>query len=153
MKGGWRRLNIAGCDADGADLIESWREAHDSKDSILTWHEGQLRANAGQTARAVALFERSRKTEHDDHGLGWNLYVDGTIAFLRRDRAGLEQARCRLAALPRPASFAPKDAGGRPMNMLWPINLSVLDGFLTCWGQTYRAAYDYAKPLFTVTRP
>ena len=35
----------------------------------------------------------------DRDNVGWNPYVDATIAFLRRDRAALQQAQTKLAAV------------------------------------------------------
>lgn len=146
MAGGWRALGNAGCDHEAADLIRDWRAAHRADlppdhAALLFWHEGQLRANAGETAAAIALFGRSRKTKAQDAGFGWNLYVDGSIAFLRRDRAGLDAARATLAALPRPAGYAPVGPDGKPVAIRWPMNLNVLDGFQRCWDRPYKQAY------------
>lgn len=153
MNGGWRKLANNGCDLEGADLIKDWRDTHASQDGILYWHEGQLRANGGQRQLAISLFERSRKTPVEDAGFGWNLYVDGTIAFLRRDRSGLKAARNQLAQLPRPKNFSPKGPDGKPISIGWPLNLNVLDGFATCWRQPYKKAYSCAKPMFKYSTP
>lgn len=145
MTGGWRGLSMRGCQAEAADLIRDWRETNKpgSGASTLYWHEGQLRAEMGQDAAAIALFERSRKTAEEDRGMGWNLYVDGSIAFIRRDRAAFDRARAALAALPKPAGFdlRTKLADGTPITMAWPMNLNVLDGFARCWGKSYNEAY------------
>lgn len=140
MTGGWRALAQAGCDLPAADLIHDWRVAHDSSASILYWHEGQLRAIAGQDDRAIALFEKARKPAAEDV-FGWNLYVDGSIAFLRRDLDALKAARSKLAALPRPADLKMVGPDGKPVEIEWPMNLNVLDGFLRCWGRPYKEAY------------
>lgn len=153
LSGGWRQLANAGCDVEAANLIRDWRTARQSKASILFWHEGQLRANAGQTSRAISLFKKSRKSKEKDAGFGWNLYVDGTIAFLRGNRGQLRTARTRLAALPRPAGFSFNGPDGKPIAVAWPLNLNVLDGFIACWGQTYKKAYACAKPIFRYTPP
>ena len=157
MTGGWRALAMAGCDSAAADLIRDWRAAHTGADmpnpGILFWHEGQLRANAGQTAAAIALFDRSRKTAAEDAGFGWNLYVDGSIAFLRRDRAGFDMARATLAVLPRPAGFDPRGPDGKPVTVRWPMNLNVLDGFRRCWNRPYKEAYTCATPMRRVVVP
>lgn len=148
MAGGWRALADAGCDAEAADAVRDWREAHKSEKAILNWHEGQLRANAGQTSPAISLLERSRKTEAEDAGFGWNFYVEGTVAFLRKDRAALDTARNKLAALPRPAAAANLvGPDGKPRAMRWPPrNLNVLDSLRRCWGQRYKQAYACPAP-------
>ncbi len=142
---GWRSLETRGCDVAAANLISGWRAAHKSSSMLLFWHEGQLRANAGDERRAIGLFERSYKTEEEDAGFGWNLYVDGTLAFLRRDKPALLNARNRLASLPRPEGLNPKGPDGRPRRVVWPFNLNVLDGFIECWNKRYKAAYGCAK--------
>ncbi len=149
MTGGWRTLADAGCDAQAADLIAAWRSSHTPSPqtaALIQWHEGQLRANAGQTARAITLFEAARKPADRDAGFGWNLYVDGSIAFLRRDLAGLDTARAKLAALPRPAGYAPVGVDGKPRAFAWPMNLNILDAFVACWNRPYKQAYACAKP-------
>jgi hypothetical protein len=139
LKGGWRVLeDKPRCYVAAADLIRDYREAHHSTTSILFWHEAQMRASAGQTDAAIALFEKSRQT-HDP--AGWNLYVDGTIAFLRHDRAALQAARDKLAALPKPQDFHPLGPNGKPFKMDWPPNLNILDGFLVCFDRSYEKAY------------
>ena len=156
MTGGWRVLAAAGCDAQAADLIAEWRAGHprDPRTAgLLNWHEGQLRANAGQTPRAIALFDAARKPAEEDAGFGWNLYVDGSIAFLRRDLAGLDRARARLAALPRPSGYAPVGVDGKPRAYAWPMNLNILDGLVACWNRSYKQAYGCAKPPIRTLPP
>lgn len=150
MAGGWRGLSNRGCTAEAANLIRDWRTAHgsDAPDvRLLFWHEGQMRVEIGQKQQAIALFERSRKPAEIDRGWGWNLYVDGTIAFLRGDRSGLERARAALAALPRPPELAQTvGPDGKPIKLQWPRNLNMLDGFRRCWNQPYRQALACAVP-------
>jgi hypothetical protein len=146
MEGGWRVLaREPACAVAAADLIRDYREAHHLSASILYWHEGQMRAEAGQYEAAIALFERSRAAEPDP--FGWNLYVDASIAFLHADRPALLRARAALAALPRPQNFAPRDPDGRPVNIAWPMNLNVVDGLIRCFGQSYASAYACAAPM------
>lgn len=59
---GWRRLEaIEGCDEAAADLIALYRSMHGLADNTTLYvHEAQLRAFAGQTARALDLFELAR---------------------------------------------------------------------------------------------
>ena len=148
MTGGWRALADRGCDAQAADLIRDWRTANPVEPqhaSTLLWHEGQLRANAGQTTAAIALFEQSRKPPERDV-FGWNLYVDGSIAFLRRDRSALDTARNRLVVLPKPEGLTVLGPDGKPSTVRWPRNLNVLDALQRCWGQPYRIAYACPPP-------
>lgn len=144
MSGGWRELSMRGCEVEAADLIRDWRVANkpERNASILYWHEGQLRADAGQSDAAIALFERSRKTTQEDGGMGWNLYVDGSIAFLRRDRPAFDKAHAALAILPKPDDFDPRGPDGKPIAIRWPMNLNVLDGFARCWTRSYKEAYS-----------
>ena len=102
LNGGWRPLAQRGCEAEAAELIRAWRYEKRAHNSILYWHEGQMRAMAGQTAEAIALFELTYKSPPLDADFGWNHYVDGTLAFLRRDREGLDRAMAALAQVPPP---------------------------------------------------
>ena len=64
--GGWRKIaNIAGCEVAAADLIAAYKKKHGLDKPILNWHEGQMRASAGQTERAIALLSSARKTRRD----------------------------------------------------------------------------------------
>ena len=153
MDGGWRALSRReGCTLAAADLIRDYRHSRRLSDTILYWHEGQLRASAGQTEPAIALFEQSRK--NPDDGFGWNSYVDATIAFLRRDRPALLAARDALARLPMPAGFAPVDTEGRPLQIRWPMNMDIVDAFVACFGRSYSEAYGGAcRTLAPGNRP
>jgi hypothetical protein len=133
-QGGWRPLSERpGCEAVAADLIRDYREFMQNRMPILYWHEGQLRANLGQTEAAIRLMDQTRRAAGDERAPWWNPYVDGTIAFLRGDRAALAAARDRLAAAVRPADM--------PADRRWPPNLDVLDGLVRCFGRPYREAY------------
>jgi len=150
--GGWRSLEgKAGCEQATAELIAAYRAAHPGGSTLLAWHEGQVRASLGQDAQAIALFEAARKPAEKDLA-GWNLYVDASIAFLRRDRTALQAARDALASVAYPGGDdAPplKDgylefpaADGQPaMRVRWPPNIDVVDGFLHCFDKPYKDAY------------
>ncbi len=142
--GGWRGLSNQGCHAEAAELIREWRHEKRDHASILYWHEGQMRAYAGQTDQAVALFELTRKSQDFDAGFGWNHYVDGTIAFLRKDRDGLSRSIERLAAIPEPSNNSFTRPDGTVIQMNWPPNMNVLKRFEECWGRTYGEAYGSA---------
>jgi hypothetical protein len=145
--GGWRALAAKpGCKEDAADLIAIYRDYTQQRLTGLAWHEGQLRAELGQTEEAIALMEQGRHPAvmfGSDQG-DWNAYVDATIAFLKRDHSALIEARERLAHFPVPAgySYIGKDGSrlsGRPPN--WPYNLDVVDALVRCFGKPYKIAY------------
>lgn len=139
MNGGWRAVaRQEGCDEVAADLIREYRETRGLTSTILYWHEGQQRAFAGSTDEAIRLFEKSRKAFDV---FGWNLYVDASIAFLKRDKPALLAAREALARLPRPEYFDRRDAKGNVVDISWPPNLSFVDGFITCFDREYKEAY------------
>lgn len=148
MDGGWRALDMRkGCQEAAADLIADYRRLPKAQGiGLLAWHEAQIRADLGQSERAIALMRESYKTEAEDK-TGWNPYVDGTVAFLRKDRAALEQARARLAGVIPPPSIEVKDGhyimsvDGEELRVPWPPNLNVLDGLLRCFDQDYTTAY------------
>ena len=145
--GGWRPLaDREGCEAAAADLLATYREAHWGALSahqlhISYWHEGQLRASAGQSGRAIPLLMSG--VDADDQ-IGFYQYALGTIAFLQGDLASLRAERDRLAAMPKPSWFAKAAAGAKAKSgsePTWPLNLDVLDGLIACFGQPYKVAY------------
>ena len=145
---GWRSLDAEGCEAVGADAIARYRvlnrEALAGQETgTLIWHEGQLRAAAGQTEAAIALMLEGRDQESD----AIQPYVDASVAFLRQDREALLAARARLVALPVPEYFARAAERYRanypdlpPLS--WPLNLNKVDGFIACFDRPYREAYS-----------
>ncbi len=139
---GWRELARSGCYLVAADIIRDWRQLNAASDTILSWHEGQMRANANHYSEAISLFRQSRKKPSAEMAEAWNIYVDGSIAFLQADLRALERARARLAGTSRPANFNPVDSSGKPLNAPWPPNLAVLDLLLRCWGLSYLQAYS-----------
>lgn len=142
MEGGWRPLGqVDGCEQAAAELIRAWRHEKRDHASILYWHEGQMRAYAGQTSQAIALFKLTYKSADFDADFGWNHYVDGTIAFLERDIEGLKRAIERLKAIPEPDNNSFTRPDGTVIKMSWPPNLNVLEGFAKCWDKPYKTAY------------
>jgi len=105
---------------------EEWPMSETGEMSILYWHEGQLRAFAGDGEGAASLFEQSLKTPEVSH-YGWDEYVRGSIAFLRGDIQALMAAREAMAG---------KTAPG-----YGDLNLGVLDGLIACFGRSYKEAY------------
>ena len=147
--GGWRGLSRKGCYNEAAELIRTWRHEKRDHNSILYWHEGQMRAYAGETEEAVALFRRTYTAPEDDGDFGWNYYVSGTIAFLTGDREALTKAMEGLATIPEPSNNSFTRPDGTVVQMSWPPNMNVLKGFEACWGKPYIDAYGSGctKPL------
>ena len=151
MAGGWRKLGeTPGCELVAADLLRDYHQAHGSESSMLYWHEAQMRAMADQSGPAAALMERSRVPPQEDPS-GWNFYVDASIAFLRKDRAALADARRNLAAVkPMTGEGMPPlvngfielpTADGKTIKMRWPMNIDVVEGLQRCFDQSYKMAY------------
>jgi hypothetical protein len=144
LDAGWRALaRHDECITIAADIIRDYREKWRLNDKELWWHEGQLRAVSGETERAVSLLERSRSSANER--MEWSLYVDATVAFLRKDSAKLNQARERLANLPQPPDWPPRDSNDRPINISWPPNLDVVDRLIQCFGREYKEAYGNCR--------
>lgn len=146
--GGWRGIaEKSGCEIAAADLIRDYRELHSSTNTIIYWHEGQMRAIGNDYSEAIALFEKSKKPKEKDLA-GWNEYVDASIAFLRKDKQALVEAREALAAVEAPPGLDVKDGvleipdnSGKLFKMRWPLNIDVVDGFISCFEKNYRGAY------------
>jgi sirohydrochlorin ferrochelatase len=149
LAGGWRPLgNRDECREAAADLLAIYRQAHWGDlnvDQLHTnyWHEGQLRAALGQKDRAVRLLLAGVSPSNIPDGKAD--YAIGTVAFLLNDLPTLQAARARLAATPPPPGFEEssrtfKERYGR--DLVWPLNLDVLDGLIACFGKPYGEAYS-----------
>jgi hypothetical protein len=64
---------------------------------------------------------------------GWNLYVEGTIAFLENDRAALDRAAFDLKALKRPPGLSGGDGLASKPFYSWNVG--------KCFGSPYKKAY------------
>jgi hypothetical protein len=142
MNGGWRAIaNRPGCEQEAAELIKFYRERQQRRIGTLYWHEAQLHAMGGDAQSAIPLMRQSRRAVND--GTGWNEYVDASIAFLKGDKRKLLAARSRLAAVPPPSNRRCVDTKGNTVDCGdWPSNLDVVDGFISCFGKSYREAYS-----------
>jgi hypothetical protein len=150
---GWRPLYDAQCYIEAAELLREWQARHSGEFDLsnprersivefLPWHEAQMWASGGRNDLALPLFERTHKQGEDSSTVAWNLYVDGTLAFLRRNRPALEAATAQLAEVPQPPGWDNAvGADGKPISVPWPQNLDVLQGLLRCWDQPYAVAY------------
>lgn len=138
--GGWRALaRRPACKGEAAELIRIYRSRQESFLSMLFWHEGQLRASRGEIGEAVALFEKAKRPADDS---GWNAYADATIAFLKKDKAALLEARERLLQTPKPPEQQWVDANGKPRAApKWPMNIDVVNALVACFGKSYDEAY------------
>ncbi len=145
LNGGWRPLAGQGCKREAAELIREWRHEKRAHDSILYWHEGQLRANVGETEAAIALFNLTYKPAELDVEFGWNHYVSGSIAFLERERDALQNSIAELRKVPEPEDNNFTMADGTVLKIDWPPNLNVLEAFERCWDKPYAEAYSSAE--------
>lgn len=146
-QGGWRKLERqAGCELRAAYVIEAYLAKNKPtiprmETTALTWHLGQMWANAGQSRRAIAAFKVTKEPGNDAQ----NFYADATIAFLARDRAAFDQARANLLLVPKPNGFdeamAQFKAQYKQEPPTWPMNLDVIDRIGRCFGASYSIAY------------
>ena len=155
---GWRGVAAQeGCEAAAADILEAYilfsRPYADGFDRTVKWHAGQLRASAGETDRAIAIFKGTydRLNVGDIDAVEWNLYVDATIAFLQDDYDALVAARDELAKqevsedekAARRKFLADNPNIQMPEGFVDAVqNLNVVEGFVTCFGKPYSVAYS-----------
>ena len=159
---GWRSLRAKpGCDIATANLIATYRRANREKldqneMQISYWHEGQKRAEAGQTGEAIPLLlagvnpgmTGTRAVDGRENaliGLANAQYALATVAFLQGDLDGLKKARARLASLPEPSIWAKlveRTPATLQSSMRWPPNLNIVDELIRCFGKPYKEAYN-----------
>ena len=146
--GGWRQIaKDKDCSLVAADLIREYIDRHEPEQKIIVFHEGQMRAKGGQTDRAIELISSTREPEGQNSYFGWNYYIDATIAFLAKDKRRLIEAKDALAALPKPSNFRAVDRDGNPVEIQWPPNMGVVNGFVECFEETYAVAYAECSGL------
>ncbi|MGJ8560857.1 MAG: hypothetical protein ACSHX3_11525 [Litorimonas sp.] len=150
--GGWRPVGDKDdCHSAAGDLILAYIAYSVPKppDSvkILRWHAGQMKAFAGETTAALALFAG---TYENADNVEWNHYVDATLAFLQQDLAGIESAYEELSTSE--VSDASKAARQRFLDnnptirmpdgyLTDPANLPVIKRLSDCFGRPYKEAY------------
>lgn len=153
FKGGWRAIDYKdGCGPVAAHILKSYLTASKNRftdhTSSVKWHAGQVLAGIGRYEEARTYFEQTYKSA-DSLG-DWNLYVDGTIAFIKRDKSALIAARDKLAKIPVPEALKNarrqflKDNPNITMPKGFidePGNLSVLNQLITCFDKPYSEAY------------
>lgn len=142
---GWRPIaRQKGCESAAATLISQWRQRYGStlnptQQSLKAFHEGQMRAAAGDFPGAIPLIEAGRVLFSDAAG---QPYVDALLAFLRSDRDALIAARERLLAVPEPANWPElqrkfREEAGQEMK--WPRNIEATDALVRCFEKSYPA--------------
>lgn len=145
---GWRSLDGSlACSDYADDVLAAYRSRHGpslgpANASLLMWHEAQVLAVHGDSARSVDLM---RKAAYPGEPQWQRLYREGSIAFLEGEIARLQTARDRLSRLPRDATLIVPS--GRAV--AWPPNLDVLDGLISCFGKPYSVAYACRRPPAT----
>ncbi len=146
MDSGWRTLaRDKGCEQAAAELIREWRHRKRDHNNILFWHEGQMRALAGETDAAVGLFKLTYVAPELDQDFGWNHYVSGTIAFLEGNRERLRHSLRGLEAIGIEGKTSYTRRDGTVLKASRPPNLGVLEAFERCWGKSYAAAYSSSE--------
>lgn len=126
---GFRVLAAAGCMREAGDLIEAWSARRKDVPYHVHWHLAQMRAEQDDRPAAVAAAKISlRPDEAADAAFKWNDYVQATIAFLQRDRAGFDRHRAAVA------TAVERHTGNR-------INLALLDKL----GQHFDSSYMQAQ--------
>lgn len=157
FSGGWRAVSDRdGCADVAQQVIEQYilftRLTSASALQTLRFHAAQEAANRGEYAVAVAFMNATMPTGEqlsEDETL-WKLYVQGSIAFLQRDRQQLQAVRDQLAAMPvseeekaaRRKFLADNPRVSMPEGFVdEPQNLAVLDRFLRCYEAGYAEAY------------
>ena len=143
---GWRSVAARpNCRAKAAELMRVYREMLQMRLNSLVWHEGQVLAEMGRATEAIALFQRAKRPNSvlGQSQEGWNAYADATIAFLRRDRIALQQARKRLVAAPIPTTMErlPDGSFRSGSHASQAPNLDVVDGLIKCFDRSYLEAY------------
>ena len=88
MEGGWR-LYANRMDFDSAtQLIKLYLDKHPDLKSnereVMSFHCGQMLALMDKNLDAIPYMEASKKKNEDV--MQWNIYVDATIAFLKKDK-------------------------------------------------------------------
>lgn len=133
----FRALDKAFCFSAAADAAEDYllhrQGLKDGERVNVLFHAGQARAMAGEERIGAMLIAATRSLQDDpEDPFDWNTYVDGTWAFLVKDRARLQRAAAKLSQ-----SDSPENG----------VNARVLRGLLACFEKPYREAYGNAQCL------
>jgi hypothetical protein len=139
--GGWRVLSDRACYGSAAMLIRRYLDARAAglaphERAILYFHLAQMLASAGERGAALAALDLSSaaSAQQPRRFPSWDIYVRGTIAYLRRDRRSLEEAIHGLEA-----TAAGQDG---PAKVATELNLATLKGLRACFTKGYSVAYS-----------
>jgi len=136
---GWRQLALEGRFKEAAELIDRYLKRHKNLDvsqfANLHFHAGQLYAFADRNDVALERFQKAKYDpipEVDPVQMKaffeeWNIYVEATIAFIKKDRIKLLECRTQMANIPNIS---------REMS-----NLSVVDSLIRNFGKPYFEAF------------
>lgn len=98
-KGGWRALENLGEDLEIARIIEGYANCRPGltpeQKATLVFHAGQIYADLGKNDLALEKMRRAYD-ENLNKKYHWNSYVDGSIAFLKKDLEKLKAARDKV---------------------------------------------------------
>lgn len=143
QKLGWRQVAQGGRFKQAAKLIDRYLKRHKNLDVSqivnLHFHAGQLHAFADRNDIALERFKKAKYDpipEVDPVQMKaffeeWNIYVDATIAFIKKDRMKLLENRTRMANIPNIS---------REMS-----NLDVVDSLIRNFDKRYFEAYRAPK--------
>jgi hypothetical protein len=112
QKSGWRQLAQEGRLKEAAKLIDRYLKRNTSLDVSqivnLHFHAGQLYAFAERNDIALERFKQAKYNPIPDVEPAqmkaffeeWNVYIDATIAFIKKDKMKLLERRARMANIP-----------------------------------------------------
>ena len=154
FEGGWRAVAYQdGCEDMAGEIIKAYMlySAPHAPEQlrILRWHAGQVKAGAGKTQEALALFAGAYNPDPED-GTAWNLYVDATIGFLNQDKESIQTAYDTLSGIivseetkaSRRKFLVENPNITMPPGFIdEPQNLGVVKTLLECFGRSYSEAY------------
>ena len=125
----WSALGSAGCHEAAAAAYADYLAfgppiVGERYQTTARFHLGRSLAYAGRTEETARMIATARR-EMEVGGLHWNDYVQGTVAFLTRDRETLAARQVSLASQ---SGFSDR------------VNAGVLAGLRHCWDRPYLEA-------------
>lgn len=98
MEGGWRYYSNKEDFETATVLIKLYLKKHPeievSKRGVMSFHCGQMLALLDKNEEAIPYMEASKKKEKDV--MNWDVYVDATVAFLKKDREAFDKKKSEL---------------------------------------------------------